>query len=36
MEAEEEDLDEILRDKAIVDHADPAPPEHKEEARKAS
>ncbi len=30
MEAEEEDLDEILREKAIVDRADPAPPETKE------
>ena len=29
MEAEEEDLDEILREKAIVDRADPAPPEQK-------
>jgi low affinity Fe/Cu permease len=29
MEAEEEDLDEILREKAIVDTADPAPPEQK-------
>jgi low affinity Fe/Cu permease len=27
MEAEEEDLDEIVREKAIVDQADPAPPE---------
>jgi low affinity Fe/Cu permease len=27
MEAEEEDLDEIEREKAIVDEADPAPPE---------
>jgi low affinity Fe/Cu permease len=27
MEAEEEDLDEILREKAIVDRDDPAPPE---------
>jgi low affinity Fe/Cu permease len=29
MEAEEEDLDEIEREKEIVDAADPAPPEHK-------
>ena len=29
MEAEEEDLDEILREKAIVSRADPAPPEDK-------
>ena len=29
MEAEEEDLDEILREKAIVDQADPAPPDTK-------
>ncbi len=43
MEAEEEDLDEILREKAIVDRADPAPPDDKEgrdhrrhEERKAS
>jgi low affinity Fe/Cu permease len=45
MEAEEEDLDEILREKAIVDKADPAPPEEKprlirdgerKEVRKAS
>lgn len=27
MEAEEEDLDEIVREKQIVDRADPAPPE---------
>jgi low affinity Fe/Cu permease len=33
MEAEEEDLDEIEREKAIVDQADPAPPaERKKEA----
>lgn len=31
MEAEEEDLDEILREKAIVDEADPAPPDTKEQ-----
>ena len=30
MEAEEEDLDEILREKAIVDRDDPAPPDTKE------
>lgn len=29
MEAEEEDLDEIVREKAIVDEADTAPPDHK-------
>jgi low affinity Fe/Cu permease len=29
MEAEEEDLDEIEREKAIVDEADPEPPAHK-------
>jgi low affinity Fe/Cu permease len=29
MEAEEEDLDEIEREKAIVDEADPAPPEER-------
>jgi low affinity Fe/Cu permease len=29
MEAEEEDLDEIEREKAIVDRADPAPPEER-------
>jgi low affinity Fe/Cu permease len=29
MEAEEEDLDEIEREKAIVDEADPDPPAHK-------
>ena len=34
MEAEEEDLEEILREKEIVDRADPAPPPHKEEARR--
>ncbi len=33
MEAEEEDLDEILREKEIVARADPAPPEHKEGQR---
>ena len=31
MEAEEEDLDEILREKEIVDRADPAPPDTKKE-----
>ena len=31
MEAEEEDLDEILREKAIVDRDDPAPPDTKKE-----
>lgn len=38
MEAEEEDLDEIEREKEIVDEADPAPPAHKrnKEARPAS
>lgn len=34
MEAEEEDLDEILREKEIVDAADPAPPAHKAEQRR--
>jgi low affinity Fe/Cu permease len=34
MEAEEEDLDEILREKAIVDRADPAPPSTKDERIK--
>jgi hypothetical protein len=29
MEAEEEDLDEIEREKAIVDKADPAPPKER-------
>jgi low affinity Fe/Cu permease len=33
MEAEEEDLDEIEREKEIVDQADPAPPAHKKEER---
>lgn len=33
MEAEEEDLEEILREKEIVDAADPAPPKHKAEER---
>jgi low affinity Fe/Cu permease len=33
MEAEEEDLDEIEREKAIVDEADPDPPAHKKQAR---
>lgn len=32
MEAEEEDLDEIEREKAIVDQADPAPPKEKAHA----
>lgn len=32
MEAEEEDLDEIEREKAIVDRDDPNPPAHKERA----
>jgi hypothetical protein len=32
MEAEEEDLDEIEREKAIVDKADPAPPEERAQA----
>jgi low affinity Fe/Cu permease len=36
MEAEEEDLDEILREKAIVDRADPAPPGDGEEHRHRS
>jgi low affinity Fe/Cu permease len=35
MEAEEEDLDEIEREKAIVDEADPNPPAHKREAAAA-
>ncbi|MEK7860824.1 MAG: hypothetical protein AAB284_05665 [Chloroflexota bacterium] len=30
----EEDLDEILREKEIVDRADPAPPADKEEDRR--
>ncbi len=34
MEAEEEDLDEILREKEIVDRADPAPPADKEGERR--
>jgi low affinity Fe/Cu permease len=33
MEAEEEDLDEIEREKAIVDEADPDPPAHKKQER---
>jgi low affinity Fe/Cu permease len=33
MEAEEEDLEEILREKEIVDAADPSPPEHKQRRR---
>jgi hypothetical protein len=36
MEAEEEDLDEILREKAEVDRADPAPPERKSTERGAA
>ncbi len=36
MEAEEEDLDEIEREKEIVDRADPAPPAHKREARQTA
>ena len=35
MEAEEEDLDEIEREKAIIDTDDPAPPAGKREARTA-
>jgi low affinity Fe/Cu permease len=35
MEAEEEDLDEIEREKAIVDEADPAPPKEKAHAPEA-
>ena len=35
MEAEEEDLDEIEREKAIVDEADPAPPEKRHTAQDA-
>jgi low affinity Fe/Cu permease len=35
MEAEEEDLDEIVREKQIVDRADPVPPAHKREDRQA-
>lgn len=35
MEAEEEDLDEIEREKEIVDQADPNPPEHKRREREA-
>jgi len=34
MEAEEEDLDEIEREKEIVDRADPNPPEHKRRERE--
>ena len=34
MEAEEEDLEEILREKEIVDRADPAPPPHREGTRR--
>jgi low affinity Fe/Cu permease len=34
MEAEEEDLDEIEREKEIVDKADPAPPAHKKKERE--
>ena len=36
MEAEEEDLDEIEREKAIVDKDDPAPPAHKRKDPKAA
>jgi low affinity Fe/Cu permease len=36
MEAEEEDLDEIVREKQIVDSADPVPPAHKREERRAA
>jgi low affinity Fe/Cu permease len=36
MEAEEEDLDEIEREKEIVDAADPAPPAHKRKDAKAA
>jgi low affinity Fe/Cu permease len=36
MEAEEEDLDEIEREKEIVDEADPAPPVHKRKDSKAA
>lgn len=31
---EEEDLDEILREKELVERADPAPPEHRPEVRR--
>lgn len=34
MEAEEEDLEEIIREKEFVDAADPAPPTHKEQAHR--
>jgi low affinity Fe/Cu permease len=34
MEAEEEDLEEILREKAIVDRADPAPPDSADQRRQ--
>jgi low affinity Fe/Cu permease len=36
MEAEEEDLDEIVREKEIVDAADPAPPESKKDERSSA
>jgi len=36
MEAEEEDLDEIEREKAIVDREDPNPPAHKREGNGKS
>ena len=36
MEAEEEDLDEIEREKEIVDRDDPNPPEHKKEQRRST
>jgi low affinity Fe/Cu permease len=36
MEVEEEDLDEIERQKAIVDRADPNPPPHKAEERTSA
>jgi hypothetical protein len=36
MEAEEEDLEEIERQKAIVDQDDPTPPENKQRNTSAS
>ena len=36
MESEEEDLDEIEREKEIVDQADPAPPAHKRKDAKTA
>ena len=36
MDVEEEDLDEIVREKEIVDRADPYPPDHKAEQTKRS